>query len=168
MDAGYLVVYRMTQTEFNAGAGLSLTGGFIEIVGTDGIPTGPMYTTGVAGAAPQAIGSYTVRSAGEAIDAFNVVYDVDGVVCRIASSSSPSTAEQILGLALNAAAPGQLAQIIRDGVYSGYTGFSGGTLFLGLNGVVTHTPATTGVHVQVGNAINTMVSDIDVKTPIYL
>jgi hypothetical protein len=168
MDTGYSIVHRMTQAEFNVDNGQSVEGGFIEIVGTDGVPTGPMYISGVAGAPAQALGDFATRIAGEAIDAFNVVYGVDGVHVRRAASNNPSVAEQILGLAINAAAPGQLVQIIREGVYQGYTGFSGGVLFLGLNGVVTHTPATSGVHVQVGNAIDYYTSDIDIKTPIYL
>jgi hypothetical protein len=168
MDTGYPIVHRMTQAEFNVDAGRSVSGGFIEIVGTDGVPTGPMYMAGVLGAPAQLLSDYAVRNAGEAIDAFNVVYDVDGAVCRLASSNSPSTAEQVLGLAINAATTGQLVQIVREGTYFGYTGFSGGPLYLGLNGVVTHSPATSGVHLQVGNAISYTVSDIDVKTPIYL
>jgi hypothetical protein len=168
MDTGYSIVHRMTQAEFNVDNGQSVEGGFIEIVGADGVPTGPVYVAGATGAPAQILGEFASRLAGEAISAFNIVYDVDGTTCRLASSNNPSVAEQILGLAINAAAPGQLVQIIREGVYKGYTGFSGGVLFLGLNGVVTHTPATSGVHVQVGNAIDYYTSDIDIKTPIYL
>jgi hypothetical protein len=168
MDTGYPIVHRMTQAEFNVDSGRSIQGGFIEIVGPDGTPLGPMYISGAQGAPAQLIAEFADRIAGEAIDAFNVVYGVDGVHVRLASSNNPSVAEQILGLSINSATTGQRVQIIRSGVYSGYTGFSGGVLFLGLNGVVTHTPATSGVHVQVGNAIDYYTSDIDIKTPIYL
>ena len=168
MDTGYPIVHRMTLAQFNAGAAIPLHGGFIELVDANGIPTGPMYVTGPAGSAPEPITGGTYRLAGEALDPFNVVYDVDGATCRRASSSSTSTVEQVLGVTTSAATTGQVVQILRTGVYQGYTGFSGGLLFLGLNGVVTHTPATSGVILQVGNAINTTVSDFDVKTPIYL
>jgi hypothetical protein len=168
MSAGYPIVYRLTQAEFDAGDAVGLTGGFVEIVDANGLPTGAMYLTGVSGTIPTVLNVYAFRNAGASIGSFNVVYDVDGVSCRCASSDDPSTVEQVLGLSVNTATSGQLVQIIRTGVYAGYTGLSGGAIYLGLHGVVTHTPATSGVHLQVGNAINDMVSDIDVKTPIYL
>lgn len=168
MMTGFSVVYRMTAAEFAAGTGNALAGGFIEIVDANGLPTGVVYVTGVAGSQPIVVGSGSVaRLAGTSIDAFNVLYDVDGVHALKASANSPSTAEQVLGLSLNAATTGQTVIIIRTGVFAGYTGFSGGPLFLGINGVVTHTPATSGVHLQVGNAIDINTSDIDIKTPIY-
>jgi hypothetical protein len=158
----------MTAAEFAAGAGLTVRGGFIELVDANGQPTGVIYAAGPAGTQPTPIVSGEYRLAGEAIDPFNVVYDVDGVTCRLASSATTSTVEQVLGVSTHAATTGQTVQILRSGVFQGYTGFSGGLLFLGLAGVVTHTPATSGVHLQIGNAINDHLSDFDIKTPIYL
>jgi hypothetical protein len=168
MDTGYPIVHRMTQAEFNVDNGMHVQGGFIEIVGANGIPTGPVYLAGAPGAPAQLVSVFASRLAGENISAFNVVYDVDGVSCRLASSDAPSNAEKILGLAINTATTGNLVGIIRSGVYAGNTGFTPGMLFLGINGNVTHGPATSGVHVQVGNTISSTVSDIDIKTPIYL
>jgi hypothetical protein len=168
MRVGYSPVHRMTAAEFASGVGSTVVGGFIEIVDANGQSTGVMYLVGPAGTVPTPIVSGEYRLAGEAIDSFNVVYDVDGTTCRLASSNSPSTVEQVLGLSMNAATAGQIVQILRSGVYQGYTGFSGGLLFLGLNGVVAHAPATSGVSLQVGNAINDHLSDFDIKTPVYL
>lgn len=170
MLTGYSVVYRMTAAELAAGAGTDLTGGFIEIVDASGTPTGLVYVTGAVGSIPVVIGggTETYREAAESITAFSVVYDVDGVHCRNASSSDPTTIQQVLGVSINAANVGEQVAIIRSGVYTGNTGFTAGLLFLGIAGNITHGPATTGVHLQVGNAISATVSDINVGFPIVL
>jgi hypothetical protein len=168
MHTGYPIVYRVTQAEFNAGLPVDAGGGFVEIVDANGQPTGPMYLTGAAGSIPVLINSTFFRTAAVPIGAFNIVYDIDGLTCGLASSNSPSTAEQILGMAINTASPGQPVQIIRQGVYLGNTGFTPGLLFLGIAGNITHGPATSGVHVQVGNTISSTVSDINIGVVIYL
>ena len=168
MHTGFPIVYRMTMAQFNAGLPIDAGGGFIEIVDANGQPTGAMYLTGAAGSAPVLINSFTFRTAGESIGAFNIVYDVDGVHCMLASSSDPTHAEQILGMAINTAGTGTIVQIISQGVYTGNTGFTPGPLFLGIAGNVTHGPATSGVSVQVGNTVTSTCSDIKIQRPIYL
>lgn len=170
MLTGYSVVYRMTAAELAAGAGTGLAGGFIEIVDASGTPTGLVYVTGAVGDVPVVIGggSEVFRTAAESITAFSVVYDVDGVHCRNASSSDPSTIQQVLGISINAANIGEQVAIIRSGVYTGNTGFTAGLLFLGIAGNITHGPATSGVSLQVGNAISATVSDITIGTPVIL
>lgn len=168
MKTGYPIVYRCTQAEFNAGLPLDAGGGFVEIIDNNGQPAGPMYLTGAVGSPPVLINSLTFRNASVPITAFSVVYDIDGVTCGLASSNSPSTAEQILGMAINSALTGEGVQIISQGTYRGNTGFTAGPLFLGIAGNITHGPATSGVHVQIGNTISATVSDISIGVRVYL
>ncbi len=57
--SGFPVVFRLTQTEIDAGQANQLSGGFIEVVNATGTPTGAVYNTGPAGQAPQPIATTT-------------------------------------------------------------------------------------------------------------
>ena len=87
-----------------------------------------------------------------------------------ASSDDLSTIEGVTGITLNAAAMGANVNVRPGGEVSdsGWSWTSGQDLFLGLNGVMTHTPPTSGYVLCVGWAISATTIFVKFETPIEL
>ena len=170
MLTGYSVVYRMTQTEFNAGAGLAVVGGFIEIVDTNGTPTGPVYLTGVSGSAPQLLGgaSGRTRIATQHIAQWSAVYDTDGIHCSPADNTSITTCGTLVGIAGNTVDTGGIVQVITDGDIVGYAGLGVGPAFLSTSGSLTSTPPTSGVSLKLGYVPVSNILVVNVQQPIVI
>jgi hypothetical protein len=170
MNTGYPVVHRMTAAEFAAGLGLSLNGGFIEIVGADGIPTGPMYLTGIVGSVPIPIGAdlATYRTAGEHIEHFRIVYDVDGVTCMKADPTNLAKCITILGMTVADNAMSTNVEIIGHGEIAITSGLPAGQMWLGAAGTITQVVPTTGVLVHLGWVSNAGLMYVDMSDPIVL
>jgi len=167
MLTGYSVVYRMTAAEFASGLGVSLAGGFIEIVDASGTPTGVIYTTGVAGAPPQSIvGDVLTRLATPSIAKWSAVVDVDGVHCGHADASSITTCGKLVGVAANAASSGAAVQIITRGDIVNYSGLGVGPVYLGTSGALTSSLPTSGVLLKMGYVAASNIFVVDVQPPI--
>jgi hypothetical protein len=170
MQTGYSVVYRMTQTEFNAGAGIGLVGGFIEIVNALGDPLGPMYITGIAGGAPVAIGGGddVFRLATPSIAQWSAVVDVDGVHCAHADATSIATCGKLVGIAANAANTGDDVQFITHGDIINYAGLAVGPVYLSTSGALTSVVPTSGVFLYLGYVAATNIFVVEVREPIVI
>lgn len=57
MKDGFAVVYRMTQAEIDSGQADNIAGSRIEVINSDGVPTGVIYESGAAGQSPIPSGS---------------------------------------------------------------------------------------------------------------
>jgi hypothetical protein len=170
MLTGYSVVYRMTAAEFAAGSGLSLTGGFIEIVDASGIPTGVVYVTGALGSVPVQITNdlASYRTTGEHVEHFRIVYDVDGVTCMKSDPTDISKCITILGMTVADTPISTTAEIIGHGEIALTSGLPAGQMWLGAAGTITQVAPTTGVLVHLGWVANTGLMYIDIGTPIVL
>lgn len=170
MRTGYPIVHRMTQAELDAGDGIGLWGGFIEVVDASGTPTGPMYITGVVGAEPIELGAGSLfyREAGANLAAYTTVYDVDGVHALAADNSSMATAGTVLGMTDRAYTTGQLMGIIHDGeIILPSLGVTG-AIYLASAGALTLVPPVTGVLVKMGYIPVATKIVVRMETPIQL
>lgn len=170
MLTGYPILHRMTQAEFDAGMGLNLQGGFIEIVGANGVPTGPMYLTGIVGSVPIPLGAdlATYRISGEHIEHFRVVYDVDGVTCMKADPTDVNKCRKILGLTVSDNIISTNTEIIGQGDVAIYSGLPAGQMWLGAAGTITQTIPTTGFFVGLGWVDSISLMHIKLERPILL
>jgi len=170
MNTGYPVVYRMTAAELAAGAGTSLSGGFIEIVDSNGTPTGVMYVTGATGSFPLIIGNdlASYRIAGEHIEHFRIVYDVDGVTCMKADPTDITKCSTILGMTVDDNAISTNVEIIGHGEIAVTSGLLPGHMWLGATGTITQVLPTTGVFVSLGWVSNSSRMYIDIGQPIII
>jgi hypothetical protein len=170
MLTGYPTLHRMTAVEFAAGLGLNLHGGFIEIVDASGQPTGPMYLTGISGSVPIPIGSDLAiyRTAGEHIEHFRIVYDVDGVTCMKADPTDLSKCVTILGMTVADNAISTNVEIIGHGEIAITSGLSPGQMWLGATGTITQVCPTTGILVHLGWVSNAGLMYVDIGEPIVL
>jgi hypothetical protein len=170
MLTGYSVVYRMTAAEFAAGAALTLTGGFIEIVDASGTPTGVIYVTGALGSVPIQIGNdlAAYRVTGEHIEHFRIVYDVDGVTCMKADPTNIAKCSTVLGMTVADAGIGTTTEIISHGEIAITSGLAAGPMWLGAAGTITQVAPTTGVLVSLGWVANSGLMFITVGQPIVL
>lgn len=172
MNTGYTLTHRMTQADFDAGLAIAMSGGLIEIVGSDGVPTGPMYLTGVSGATPVNIGScivnYREAVAGPGIEHFRVVYDVDGVTADKTDPTNIGQCLKILGMTDVFTNPGDQMQIIEQGEVTTPSGLSAGAMYLGASGTIVQAVPTSGVFVKLGYVASSTRMMIKVEHPIVL
>jgi hypothetical protein len=169
MITGYSTTYRMTAGEL-ATAGLTLTGGFIEIIDASGQPTGVIYVTGASGSLPIQISNdlASYRTAGEHIEHFRVVYDVDGVTCMKADPTDITKCSTILGMTIADNPISSVVEIISHGEIAITSGLLAGPMWLGAAGTITQVAPTTGVLVSLGWVANSGLMYIDIGVPIVL
>jgi len=170
MHTGYPTVYRMTAAEFVSGLALTLTGGFIEIVDASGTPTGVMYVTGLAGTMPTLLGGTlaSYRTAGEHLEHFRVVYDVDGVTAMKADPTDITKCKTIIGVTTLDTGITDTVEIISQGELILHSALPAGTIYLGAAGTLTQVIPTTGVFVKLGYVANADLMIIEVGEPIVL
>lgn len=170
MTTGFPIVHRMTQAEFDAGAAVGLSGGFIEIVDADGVPTGPMYITGISGSSPVSIGGSLIsyRLATVYTEHFRVVYDIDGEYADLADPTDPAKCRTVLGVTEIATSAGGNMQVTTHGEIARTSGLLAGDMYLGAGGTITQVVPTTGVFVHLGYVANASLMFIDVQQPIIL
>jgi hypothetical protein len=110
-------------------------------------------------------GNNIYRVAVHAAPAFTVLYDVDGYYADTASSDAPSHAPFVIAVVQSGVSAGGVVTLARQGVFidSSLT-IPIGRLFLGIGGVITNIPPTSGMLVQVGFAASHGTAIIDVQT----
>lgn len=98
------------------------------------------------------------------------IVSAQGGAMVYASSDNLSTMEGVTGITLNAASLSASVNVRTGGEVSdsGWSWTSGQDLFLGLNGVMTHTPPTAGYALCVGWAISPTSIFLKFETPIEL
>jgi hypothetical protein len=114
-------------------------------------------------------GSNIYRVAVQSVQAFQVVYDVDGYYCDIASNDAPSHQAVVLAVVQSGVSAGGVVTLSRSGVFVDPSlGIPIGRLFLGIGGVITNTAPSSGMLVQVGFAASHSNAIIDVQPAILL
>lgn len=111
----------------------------------------------------------TTGTAAEPLSGQRIVYRaVDGI--RYASSDSLTNAELAFGFTTGAANTGETVNIVTFGEISsqGWGLTHEEPIWLGLNGMVTQTPPSSGVCVQVGKAFSADTAHVDIEQAIYL
>lgn len=170
MNKGYAVVHRMTQAEYDAGSGLTVSGGFIQITDASGTPTGVMYLSGAYGDVPTVINGalISVRKAHQFIEHFRVVYDIDGIEADLSDPTDITKCETILGLTQVATSMGSDMELVSHGEIPLYSGLAPGAMYLGAGGTITQVLPTSGILVKLGYVANVNMMVIDIGQPIVL
>lgn len=107
------------------------------------------------------------RVAGESVGGFRVVYENSNGEVFYASSDDIAHSGDVLGVTTGAASLGDVVAVIRQGqVVDAALNLTPGPLFMGVNGVVTSIPASTGVSLQIGKASTASIAVIDVQPAI--
>lgn len=75
---------------------------------------------------------------------------------------------RVLGIAKSAALTGETLAVATEGYLDSGTIWSVGPLYLGEDGVLVSTPATSGFHLQVGSAVSTSRIIVRPESPIIL
>lgn len=131
-------------------------------------PAGPQGPPGASGAPGTSL--VVTKTAGETISAGKAVYLDTATVVKL-SDRSILARQKCIGVAKTAALSGNLLEVITDGVFTDAI-FSGFTInepiWVGLNGVLTQTPPTSGVLLEAGYYLGENKIEIEIKRPIVL
>lgn len=142
---------------------LSLSGG----TGPQG-PQGPPGPAGPSGTPGTSL--VVTKTAGETISAGKAVYLDTATVVKLADHSVVAR-QKCIGVAKTAATIGNPIEIIVDGAFEDAI-FSGFTInepiWVGLSGVLTQTPPTSGVLLEAGYYLGENKIEIEIKRPIIL
>ena len=139
---------------------LTLTGG----VGPQG-PAGPPGADGAPGTSLVAI-----KIAGETISAGKAVYLDTATVVKL-SDRSVTARQKCIGVAKTGATTGNPLEVITDGIFTDsiFSGFAiNEPIWVGLNGVLTQTPPTSGVLLEAGYYLGENKIEVEIKRPIIL
>lgn len=121
---------------------------------------------GPAGIPGPAGGSSVQRAAGETISALRVLYEQDGAVFVLGYQDAAHI-DQILGLSLTAAGPGQPVNVQRSGVVDdGGWSWALGRVWLGAAGGLTQNPPADGFDVLIGTAVSATRITLNIQDPI--
>lgn len=137
-------------------------------------PTSVVVLGGVPGRAGQvgpvgpAGGTAVVRTAGETISALRAVYEEGGEVF-VLDYRDQDHIDQLLGITLNAGASGApiTVQRILD-ITDAAWAWTPGRVYLGVNGVLTQSPAADGFDVLIGSAVSATRIVLNLQDPIHL
>lgn len=85
-----------------------------------------------------------------------------------ADNTINTTAETLIGISVNSAIPGDIVRIVYNGEAddSGWTWLPGKQLYVGINGVITQTPPTSGYVMPIGIARSPTKIVVQIRTPI--
>lgn len=136
--------------------------------------TGPQGPQGPAGP-PGASGTpgtnlVVTKTAGETISAGKAVYLDTATVVKL-SDHSISARQKCIGVAKTAATAGNPIDVIVDGAFEDaiFSGFAiNEPVWVGLSGVLTQTPPTSGVLLEAGYYLGENKIEIEIKRPIIL
>lgn len=114
-------------------------------------------------------GSAIVRQAGETISALKFLYEFDGQVFALGNVDEVNIYRWV-GIALNAADPGEQVTIQRSGSLedSNWNWVDGERVYLGLNGTLTQTVPVVGYQQLIGTAVSTKRILLNIQDPIEL
>ena len=97
------------------------------------------------------------------------VVKVTSTGCNYADSSNTLDSGKVVGFTFQSATLGSLIKIISEGTLNGfYALLPGLPIYLGLNGLITQVPVTSGIHQQLGVASSTDSIIISISQPITL
>lgn len=134
----------------------------IVILGTEGPPGKPGDTGGAAS-------SILTATAASNLGGHRVVKTVGMDEVDYADSSVPGDADLVVGVTLGAATAGADVQVQTDGVIEeGSWTWTPGPVWLGLTGILTQTPPTSGFLCKVGIALGPTTLLVDVEPAIVL
>lgn len=126
---------------------------------------GPKGAQGIPGPAG---GSAFVRTAGETISALRVLYEDAGEVFYL-DPLNDAHIDQLLGLSLSAALPGEALNVQRSGELTdnGWN-WVPGRIWLGAGGTLTQVPPVAGYDVLIGTAVSSRSILFNIQDPIFL
>lgn len=97
-----------------------------------------------------------------------VAVNADGTI-RYASNDDLTTMNRVIGLSLQSVNMGGYCEVLRHGeVHDSSFNFSGTNLYVGVNGMITTIPPTSGYLQVVGTVINATTIYIDIFEPLQL
>lgn len=143
---------------------------YIDNLQTSGVvgPAGPQGPPGASGTPGTSL--VVTKTAGETISAGKAVYLDTATVVKL-SDHSVVARQKCIGVAKTAATVGNSIEVITDGIFTDAI-FSGFTLnepvWVGLNGVLTQTPPTSGVLLEAGYYLGENKIEVEIKRPIIL
>jgi hypothetical protein len=94
------------------------------------------------------------RTAGEHLEHFRVVYDVDGISALKADPTNVNTCKTIIGVTTLDTGITDTVEIVSQGELVLHSGLPAGTIYLGAAGTLTQVVPTTGVFVKLGYVAN--------------
>lgn len=145
------VVSNGTNVVVDSGATTVRTGGGMGVQGPPGVTEGTTFN------AP----------AGETIHGHRAVRIVDGELFH-PNVFVADHADQVVGIALNSAAIGETVTVRTQGeIIAGFWSWSAGYVYVGTDGQLTQSPATTGWLLEVGRVKDSTSVDVDIEVPIY-
>jgi len=134
-------------------------------------PQGPQGPAGPAGPSGTPGTSLVVtKIAGETISAGKAVYLDTATVVKLADHSILAR-QKCIGVAKTAATVGNTIEVITDGIFQDaiFSGFAiNEPVWVGLSGVLTQTPPTSGVLLETGYYLGENKIEIEIKRPIIL
>ncbi len=109
-------------------------------------------------------------TAGAALSGHRAIRLATSTSVLYASANEPEDAATVFGISVAAAASGAPIVIRTGGIetFSGWAFTPGDPVFVGVNGLLTQTPPTTGAEIQIGVAIAATTLLVRIGTPFYL
>jgi propanediol utilization protein len=87
----------------------------------------------------------------------------------VTASGEYAGTKPAIGFTSQAVSVGMDAPVVTAGDLNGFSGLIlGAPIYLGLNGILTQTPVTTGIHQQLGYAKSSSTIIIQIQQPLYL